>query len=686
MMTLALGGFILMEIISNAQRNSAGDVNTLGKVNGEEIQRADFERYQALIYSNADANSSFQVRDQTWKYFVEKKIIQQEAENLGLGVGRDELRDLEFGANISPLIKERYKGEDGQVNMNYLNSVKNAIDAGQLVDQEQYPFRSSWVEQEGEVVKERLEEKIVNMVSKGLYTPTWQAEMVYKENNERLDFAYVRIPYDKVKEEEAPVTDADYKAFLAENPKLYDQKDETRVLSYVVYDVVPTASDTSDARQTVSKLLEGFRSTKSDSLYVTSNNGVWDETYKVKSALPVTIADTLMRLPVGSYVGPYLDGGVWNIAKIMDRKVLPDSVRARHILLKGANPALENTIDSLQNLITTGKVRFDSLAIQNSQDGSALQGGDLGWFASGAMVAEFNNVCFFKAEQGKTYKVKTQFGWHLIEVTGKKFIKNELGVRTVFLSQRVEPSKNTQQAVKDRAVALVQQVKTIDDLIAKTAPENLKVESTKPLVASDYNLDALGTGSDAREIVRWGFEEKSKAGMVSKEIFSFRDATGGYFDSKYVVAALKSIAPAGSASVATLKSMPDADLKVKNHKKGEFLKGKIQTVTDLSALAQQFETKVDTARGAAMMQAGGEPRVVGTVFSLAKDAISSPIIGNGGVYVVKPISDKPQSQAPADLTLFRRQMSSSTAGNVKMNLINSLKKTSNIRDNRSRFF
>ena len=70
MMTLALGGFILMEIISNAQRNSAGDVNTLGKVNGEEIQRADFERYQALIYSNADANSSFQVRDQTWKYFV----------------------------------------------------------------------------------------------------------------------------------------------------------------------------------------------------------------------------------------------------------------------------------------------------------------------------------------------------------------------------------------------------------------------------------------------------------------------------------------------------------------------------------------------------------------------------------------------------------------------------------------
>lgn len=687
MMTLALGGFILMEIISNAQRNSAGDANTLGKVNGEEIRRADFERYQQLIYSNADAKSSYQVRGQSWDFFVEKILVNQEAEKLGLGVGRDELRDLEFGANISPLIKERYKGADGSVNVNYLNSVKNAIDAGQLVDQQQYPFRSAWIEQENEIVKERLTEKITAMVSKGLYTPTWQAEMAYRENNERLDFRYVRLPYDKVKEDEAQVTDADYQAFLKDNPRLYDLPEETRIISYAVFEVVPTNADTLASRDALVKLADGLRTTKDDSLYITSNNGDYDESYKVKSALPKVIADTLMSRSVGSIVGPYLDNGTWSVAKIMDRKLIPDSVRARHILLKGNNPAFEHTLDSFQNLIATGKARFDSVAIKISQDGgSGAKGGDLGWFAAGQMVKEFNDLCFYKGEQGKMYKVKTQFGWHLIEVTGKKFIKNETGVRAVYLNQRVEPSKSTQQSLKDKAIALVQTAKTFADFTTQATQQGVTPQTSRPLKANDYSIDALGTGSDARDVVRWAFDEKTKVETIGKEVFSFRDANGGYFDSKYVVVALKSIAPQGSATIATLKATPEADLKVKNLKRAEVLKAKLKNVSDLAALAAEYQTKVDTARGTSMMQAGGEPRILGTAFSLEKGAISAPIAGNSGVYVLQPISDKPQTQVPADLTMFKKQVASSAASAVRINLIPSMKKSAKIRDNRSRFF
>jgi peptidyl-prolyl cis-trans isomerase D len=687
-MSLALGGFILMEIISNAQRNSAGDANTLGKVNGQEIRRADFERYQALIYSQADASNSYQVREQTWKFFSEKALIEQESEKLGLGICRDELRDLEFGATMSPLIKERYKNQaDGSVNMNYLNQVKNAIDAGQLVDQQQYPFRSAWAEQEHEVIKERLQDKLINAVTKGLYTPTWQAEMVYHENNERLDFAYVRIPFEKLKDEEAQVTDADYAAFLKDNPHLYDQQDESRVISFVTYNVVPTAGDTVANRDAVGKLVQGFREAKNDSAYVLTKGGKWDDTYKVKAALPALVADTLLRLPVGTVIGPYLDGGSWSIAKIVDRKVIPDSVKARHILIKGAAAAMEHTVDSLKNLITSGKVRFDSLAMRNSQDpGSGAKGGDLGWFAEGRMVPEFNNICFFKGEEGKIYKVKSQFGWHLIEITGKKFIKNATGVKAEYLTQRIEPSKATQQAFKDKAVAMVQVCKSLSDLTTQASQQNLSVQNTKALKANDYTVDGLGTGNDTREVVRWAFDEKSKENAISKEVFSFRDATGGYFDAKYVVAALKSIVPKGSATIATLKALPEAEVKIKNKKKGEALKAKIPQVTDLSALAAQWEVKVDTARGATLMQGASEPRVIGTLFSMAKDAISPALPGSSGVYVIKPLVDKPQAQVPADLTLFRRQVSSAAVSTIKPNLLEALKKQSDIRDNRSRFF
>lgn len=686
MMTLALGGFILMEIISNAQRNSAGDANTLGKVNGEEIRRADFEKYQALIYSNADGNSSYQVRGQAWEYFVERALMTQLSDKLGLGISRDELRDLEFGANISPLIKERYKSPDGSLNVNYLNSVKNAIDAGQLVDQQQFPFRTAWIEQEHEIVKERLIEKVSMLLSKGMYTPTWQAEMAYRENNERLEFRYVRLPYEKIKDEEAVLTDADFASFLKENPHLYDAQEESRVLSYAVFNVVPTGADTVSARESILKLKTDWTPSKNDSTYVTTNNGVYDATYKVKSALPVAVADTLMRLAPGALFGPYLDGGAWNIGKLLDRKTLPDSVRARHILLKGNNPAFANTLDSLKGLITSGKARFDSLALKMSQDGSAPKGGDLGWFANGMMVPEFNNVCFYQAEQGKLYIVRTQFGYHLLEVTGKKFIKNEAGVRAVFLKQRIEPGKTTQQIAKDKAIALVQGVKNLGDLTTQATQQTIELQSSKSLKSNDYALDGLGTGSDAREVIRWAFGEDVKAGSVSKDVFSFRDESGGYFDSKYLVAALKSVAPKGKATVAILKSLPEAEQKVKQIKKGEVLKAKIGSNTDMNAVAAQFESKVDTVKAVSMMSSGGEPRVLGTVFRLAKGETSAPILGASGVYILQTLSDKPQTQIPADLTMFRKQYTSSAASSIRTNIMATLKKEANIKDNRSRFY
>lgn len=687
LMILALGGFILMDVITNAERSAAGDINTLGRVNGQEIKRSEFDNYEKLIYSNSQGNT-YQVRQQIWNHFVEDAIVAQEAEALGLGVGKEELVDLHFGNNLSPVIAERFKGQDGQPNRATLSSIKAAIDQGSFTDPVN---RSYWAVQEKEVIKERLQEKISNLVLKGVYTPTWQAEMTFRENNERIDFAYVRIAYDKVPESDIKLTDADYTAYLKDNPHLYDQTEETRTVSYISIDVFPTAGDSASAREAISRMIEELRAAPNDSAYVVSHNGTYDKAFKTKATLPASIADTLLKLPLGSIVGPYQDQGAWNAAKIIARKGVPDSVKARHILIREATPANEQRIDSLMALLNAKTVSFDTLAVQNSQDGSASKGGDLGWFAEGMMVPEFNNICFYEGEQGKYYKVATQFGWHLIEITGKKFIKNATGVQAAYLSQPIEPSTLTQQAAKDRALAIVQQAKSLDDLTALANKENLPVQTSTPLKANDFSLGALGTGDDAREIVRWAFDKKTKEGSVGKEVFSFRDASGGYFDSKYVVTAMKAIAPEGPATIATLKATPRAELEIKNRKKAEVIKGKLQNAGDLSAAALQWGVQVDTAKGSSMLQTflpngGSEPRVVGLAFSLAKGASSKPVSGANGVYLVKPLTDKPEAPLPPDLTMFRRQVTSSANAGVRMNLMNSLKKQAELKDNRSRFF
>lgn len=688
-MVLALGGFILMDIISNSQRYQAGDANALGKVNGQSISYPAFEKYRSLVYANTPTEQTYQVRQSIWDYFVNRELVQKAGEDAGLGVGKDELRNLQFSVNpseISQIIQTRFgNSSQGQQQLMY---AKNAIETGNFdySRPELRQFWEYWAEQEKEIIKDRVQNKLANMVTKGIYSPLWLSEMTFREYNERVTFNYVRLPFSIVPETDATVTDDDYKAYLKENPRAYFQEQETRNLSYVTFDVVPTAADTVNARNTLLALREGLRTAPNDSTFALANGGTFDGMFLKKSELPAKAADSLMQRPVGAVVGPYLDGDVWTMAKIVGRKAVPDSVKARHILIR--DPGAEGRVDSLIGLLNSGKARFDSLAARFGTDGTAARGGDLGYFAQGTMVPEFNKLCFEQGEQGKIYKVRTQFGVHVMEITGKKFLTNETSVKAAFLRQRVEPGKSTQQDAKDKAVALSQQAKTTADL--QNAGGD-KVRVANGLKAVDFSITDLGQGDDIREIMRWAFNKDTKVDAVSKQVFVIRDPVSGFFDSKYVVPVLQAILPAGEASVASLRATPAADLLVRNRKKGEVLKAKIGTVSDLSALASQYNALVDTATNVTIAQTflkngGVEPRVYAAAFSIAKDAISAPIVGANGVYVVKPLTERRMPQGQGDYRFSSPQVVSSARNNFFMNFISSLRKKANISDTRERFF
>ena len=686
-MVLALGGFIIQDIVSNSQKYSAADANTLGKVNGTDIRSEEFERYKASIYANSTGND-YQIRQQVWTQFVEDAIVREHAKPLGLGVSKDELIDLQFGSSLSPVIIQRFGDQTGRVDMQTLLQIQKAISEGTLNDEKYADFRTRWSIQENEIIKQRLQDKMTAMVMKGIHTPTWQAEMTFAENSQRVDYLYVRVPYDKVADADITVNDDDYAAYLKENPRLMDQPEDTRTLNYVAFDVLPTAADSIDVKNKVAGMVADLA--KGDSLYVINHDGEYGAAYQPKSALPAAVADRLMTAPLDSVVGPYMDGGSWAIAKVLSRKTLPDSVRARHILVK--DPATANQkIDSLKNLISTGKATFEDLAKQNSEDpGSGAKGGDLGFFPNGAMVPEFNDVCFNTGEQGKLYKATTQFGVHLIEITGKKFITNQPSVKAAYIRELISPSKGTQQNVKDKALELANSIKTLAELEAKSKEMGLKLESSQPLKSSDFSLGLLGSGKDTREIIKWAYNKDTDQGKSSKDVFTIADANGGYFDAKYVVAALRAINPKGKPSVASLKASQQYDVEIKNRKKAEVIKAKLQGVTDLAAAANAYSMTVDTALGASMMmvntpKGGSEPRVVGSVFSLQKGQVSKPIAGKTGVYMVQPLGDLPAATTPPDLTMFRNQVKSTAQSLVRSNLIASLKKKADITDNRINF-
>ena len=92
-----------------------------------------------------------------------------------------------------------------------------------------------------------------------------------------------------------------------------------------------------------------------------------------------------------------------------------NEVHARHILVKTKEEATA-IIKQLD-----GGAKFEDIAKEKSSDGSAGQGGDLGWFGPGQMVPEFEKAAF-ALEVGAYTKepVQTQFGWHVIKVEDKR--------------------------------------------------------------------------------------------------------------------------------------------------------------------------------------------------------------------------------------------------------------------------
>lgn len=110
-------------------------------------------------------------------------------------------------------------------------------------------------------------------------------------------------------------------------------------------------------------------------------------------------------------------------AKNKDLFKEPELVKASHILIKIDEKTKESDakakIDSINKELKNGG-NFEELAKKYSQDGSAMKGGDLGFFPRGIMVKEFEDIAF-STQPGKISEpFKTQFGYHILKVTEKK--------------------------------------------------------------------------------------------------------------------------------------------------------------------------------------------------------------------------------------------------------------------------
>ncbi|MBK8701352.1 MAG: peptidylprolyl isomerase [Saprospiraceae bacterium] len=691
LLAMALASFILMDVMGSRKGGGRGMFNQtlVGKVAGQKIDYMDFEKTERALYSGS--NDVYGRRTMLWNYLVEKALVEKQVSALGLGVSRDELMELQFGNNLSSVIQNNFRDPNtGQVNRQQLLQFKQAMETGQELSVD---FRNFWAEQEKQIVKTALQDKINNMVMKAMIVPKWQTEVVNQLNNDKLTMEFVRVGFDKVPDTEIKLTDEDYKNFMAKTPGKYTIAEETRTVDYATFNVAPTTADSVAIHTGLEALKAEFNATNNDSLFAATNGGGLSPAYSKITDITGSLKDSLPSMAVGSVVGPFAEGANYLLAKLVDKRVLPDSVKARHILKKASDPvqlaSANKSIDSLKNLIASGAMKFDSVAIRNSDDtGSAIKGGDLGTFAQGTMVKPFNDVCFITGTTGKLYTVTTQFGVHLIEIQSQKYIDKTPKYQLAIIPAAIVPTQETQDVMYDKVTAILSKIKTTEDFkkAAEANPEIL-LQTSKSLKANDYSIPGFPEGETSRSIIKWAFENDK--GDVSPVMYSYQDDVNFYTKS-FVIAGVHSVNEAGMMSVEDAKA--SLELQVKNEKKAEILMGKIKAVSDLASLAGQYGTNVDTAANvsfsAAFIEAiqTSEPVVVAKAFGLEQGKISAPIKGNTGVFVLKVTEKMPAVAENSNLEMIKSSIVNSNKSGAGYRLWEALKKKFTPEDHRAKFF
>ena len=690
---LGLALFIITSMFVGNQIPFLDSQNTTGSINGQEVEWTEFTKAEEALKGSGDIYAQ---RNAIWNFFVEDALIQKQADVLGLSVSDEELEELTYGPRYSPIISQRFTDPaTRQVNVAQLNQIRDAINSGNVNPE----YMKYWNHQKREIVKDKLQSRMNGLVSKAIFTPTWMIEQAHVDKTQTATFELVKIPYDEIDNSEVTVGEEDLKSYLADNKTSYFQDQQTRKLDYIVFNVEPTSDDTLAMKLNMTTLAEQFASAQNDTIFTESNSGIVDPRYlsrddiNPQAALTEALADTLFNAPIGAVVGPIIEGNQMKIAKLIDSKVLPDSATSRHILINAATPqefaAARVRIDSFKTAIESGSISFDSLAIKFSQDpGSASKGGLYENITLNSFVPEYNDIIFFKGELGKLHVVKSTYGIHLIEPMSRKFATDSSRpnrVKIAVISKTIVPSDKTQQDMKVKAQDFMANNRKLEFFTKAATEAGSNIETSIPLKSTDYVLSTLGSGATSRDIIRWAFESKTSIGDVAPEVFEYQDPIE-YYDSKYVVVALKSILEKGNPSWKSVRE--EIEPFVYNLKKAEVIKSKI-TSQDLSSIASAFSTQVDTATVTFNAQSipnfGSEPEVIATAFNLETNAVSTPVSGNSGVYVLK-LSNKSTAGSPSDIPSLRRQTSKTTQSQIAGSLIQSMKKNAEITDLRSKFY
>lgn len=647
---LALIIFVVMLAFENGgSLFRGGNGTSVGKVNGKSIEQAEFanmveQQKNYMIqqgYPQSEALTQ-QAVSNAWNMEVNRILLETEMKKLGMQIGKKELGDILYGANPPADLRQRFS--DPETGVYNAQAAKQAIDnmlkTADAKSKEQFNLYLNSLE------NMRLEEKYTSLLNNSVNFPRWLIEKQNEDNSLMARVSFVKEFYSNVADTAVKVTDKEIEEYVAKHKSEFKQE-ESRGIAYVAFSALPTGEDSAAALKSIVDLKPEFDTTADAGSFVLRNGSSleYSDSYFPKSQLTManmqmglSFKDTILSLAKNAVYGPYLDGNSYVLAKMLDSKVLPDSVKCRHILISTneqqggfADSTAKRKIDSIEAAIKGG-ASWATLAASYNPDGTRTTAGEMTFSStqiqSEGFAPEFGQFILFDGKPGESKVVKTTYGYHYINIMS--FIKPEQHYKIAYFARPIEASQETDNNANNLAnkfAADSRDAKSFD-----ASAEKLKAQGINKLIATDIPP----TGS---QIVGLGVSRN-----FVKEIYAADKGdvlAPERVGDNWVVAMVTDVQKEGTMPAAKARYMVEPLLL--KHKKAELIAKKIGTITTLEAAAaalggRNIET-ADSLRFAGVRPASlsSETRVIGAAFNMQNKGkvVPQALEGAEGVYVLR---------------------------------------------------
>ena len=671
----------------------------IGEILGKKISVQDYQKlideYQSAIKftmqrDNLTDQEVNQVNDQVWQQLVSNRVIEADAEKVGLTVTEKEIQNvLNEGTNPmlvqTPFVNQQTGRFDVNALKQFFDSYNKAKAAKSPQVEQMQAIYDYWLFVEKNLRAQLLGQKYQALLASCVLSNKAEAKMAFKDNNEESQIQLASLAYSTVKDADVKVTDDDLKAKYAELKPAFRQNVETRDIKFVDFQIKASAAD----RSQVVKEMNDFQkqlASAADPAAVVSKSGS-EIPYL---GLPVSnkayqqypdIASKIDSLSVGTTgVVENAQDNTLNIIRVLSKAQLADSIQFRQINIAAATPdEARAKADSIQKALAGG-ADFDALAKRYGQTGEKV------WFTGQqyemAPSMSQDNRTFINAllngEVNATQNLALTQGNIILQVLDKKAFTTK--TTAAVIKKVVDFSKATRSNAYNKFSEFVAKSSTVADLEKNAPKSGYQVQSLNDISTAEHYVGGIpGT----RDALKWLFE--AKQGEVSP-LYECGN------NDHLLVIALTAVHPQG------YRSWDDAQVKeilkreVIKDKKAEKLMAKLKGVNSIAA-AQAKGAKVSsvnqiTFAAPAFVQATGsvEPALSGAVAGTAAGKFSkAPVKGNAGVYVFQVVKKSMRAGSKYDETLVMQQAAQANMqllGNFMQDLILKAK----VVDNRYLFF